>query len=99
MRINALLSALLLSAMAAFAQSGDVVNIQLQARADYQREYVDGESVKGHSGFKGQYLNLCIGGDINRHFSYFFRQRLNKTNFDSEYFDATDMLYMDYKPN
>ena len=30
------------------------------------------------NGFKGDYLNLCLGGSVGENFTFYFRQRLNK---------------------
>jgi hypothetical protein len=74
------------------------VNIAVEARVDYQRQYLDGDVDDSGSGFKGRYLNVLLNGDINSHFSYSYRQRLNKTSADQTFFDATDWIYINYKP-
>lgn len=78
------------------AQDGKLLNLKGEARFDYQREYIDGDAVKSRSGFKGKYFNLILNGDINRNFSYAWRQRLNKSSYDGNFFDATDWLYLSY---
>jgi len=80
------------------AQDDLPVNLSIEARGDYQRQYIDGITDKDACGFKGQFLNLKVSGSINEHFSYSFRHRLNKTNFNSNFFDATDWLYLNYSP-
>ena len=99
MRLFTLLSAVWIGAVTMMAQEGHVVSVALEARGDYQRDYVDGEAVKSDCGFKGKFLNLRVDGDINEHFSYTFRHRLNKTTFNSEFFDATDWLQLEYRPD
>ena len=99
MRLFTLLSAVWIGAATMMAQEGHVVSVALEARGDYQRDYVDGEAVKSDCGFKGKFLNLRVDGDINEHFSYTFRHRLNKTTFNSEFFDATDWLQLEYRPD
>ncbi len=74
------------------------VDLIIEARGDYQRDYVDGQSIKDNSGFKGQFLNLIVKSKLNRHFSFFFRHRMNQTNFDANFFDATDWLEITYAP-
>jgi len=74
-----------------------LLKLQVETRMDYQREYVDGESVDAHSGFKGKYLNVVIDGKINDVFSYSYRQRLNKEHSDQSFFDATDWIYLNYQ--
>ena len=98
-RVLQLLSVAAFAALGAMAQDEPVVRVDLEARGDYQRDYVDGEAIRDDSGFKGQYLNLRVRGEIVGHWAYDFRHRLNKTNFDSNFFDATDWLYVNYSPN
>ena len=80
-----------------FAQEQKLLNLKAEVRMDYQRDYVDGESIKSNSGFKGKYLNIILNGTINDHFSYAYRQRLNKAHKDASFFDATDWVYLTYK--
>lgn len=79
------------------AQEKSWVNMQLETRFDYQREYLDGDAVKANSGFKGKYLNVTLNGSINERWSYSYRQRLNKAHSDQSFFDATDWLHLTYK--
>ncbi|MBQ8047549.1 MAG: porin [Prevotella sp.] len=79
------------------AQEHTVSLFRIDARADYQRTYVDKDADSERSGFTGKNLNLMLGGDISDRFSYFWRQKLNKTSLDAGFFNATDRLYLDYK--
>ncbi len=81
------------------AQKGNLVNIGLQARVDYQREYLDGSSVKDNCGFKGKNVSILINGEFNEHFSYNYRQRLYRGHGNESFFNATDFLYLTYKPD
>ena len=82
----------------AFAQQDEaLLNLGVETRADYQREYIDGDAVKGNCGFKGKYLNIRMDGRLNEKFSYSYRQRLNKANADQSFFDATDWVYLKYQ--
>lgn len=81
------------------AQESKLVNLQAEVRFDYQREYLDGDALKANSGFKGKYMNIILNGEINKHFSYSYRQRLNKAHADQSFFDATDWVYLTYKAN
>lgn len=71
-------------------------NLRLEARADYQREYVDGSEVEDNCGFKGKFLNIRMDGKLGNGFSYSYRQRLNKPNKDASFFDATDWINLTY---
>ena len=50
-------------------------------------------------GFRGDYFNFLLGGDIGDHFSYFLRQRIVPVKGYTELFDNTDFLYLEYKFN
>lgn len=81
------------------AQQKIVEKLTVEARADYVRNSVDGENIKSESGFKGEYLNVKLSGHITDKFSYSMRQRLNKSAYDSNFFDATDWLLLNYSPD
>ncbi len=76
-----------------------LLNLKAETRIDYMGQYLDNVHDKGASGFKGKYLNLILSGEIGRHFSYNYRQRLNKAHADQSFFDATDWLYLTYSLN
>ena len=88
-----------LFALSVRGQEKQSVNLQLETRFDYQREYLDGESVDPNSGFKGKYLNVILNGTIDEHWSYSYRQRLNKAHADASFFDATDWIHLTYRLN
>lgn len=85
-----------MSALACIAQEQGqkLLNLQAEARVDYQREYLDGDAVKANSGFKGRYVNLIASGDIGDDFSYAYRQRLVKANENQSFFDSVDFIYL-----
>lgn len=78
------------------AQNQEKLNLFFETRLDYQREYLDGQSVKENNGFKGKYFNIMMNGSITDKLSFSYRQRLNKPNKDASFFDATDWLYLSY---
>ena len=81
-----------------FAQYDEaLLGLGIDARADYQREYIDGSAIKDNSGFKGQYLNIRMDGRLSDKITYSYRQRLNKRQNDYSFFDATDWLYVVYQ--
>lgn len=93
-----LLLLLLSMSLTAKAQEKRIVErLGIDTRADFQRTYVDGETIDEESGFKGKNLNVIVSGQLSDRFSYFLRQRLNKSSFDSNFFNATDRVYLDYK--
>lgn len=100
MKIKSIIaSLLLLSSVTAMAQEAKPVNLNLEARADYQRTRIDGKNIKAESGFKGYIVNIIVKGDISPKFSYAFRNRLNGINKDYNFFNSTDWLYLKYKPS
>lgn len=78
------------------AQENGLVNLRIEARLDYMQEMRQGETVNDNSGFKGRYLNIRMDGQLSEHFSYSYRQRLNKPNNSITFFDATDWIHLTY---
>jgi hypothetical protein len=73
------------------------VDINLDARVDYQYEDVDGTTIDDNSGFKGKYLDIQVDGELMPGLSYSWRQRLNKSSNNSSFFDATDWINLEYQ--
>ena len=76
----------------------DVVRLRIEGRGDYDTEMLNGDKVNEESGFRGKYLNVVLTGELAGKFSYGLRQRLNKFSKDMHFFDATDWLYLTYRP-
>ncbi len=96
MKRTSLLGLLMLCCATIYAQKNSLVNLRMEARADYQSEYLRSKEVNDNSGFKGKFLNIRMDGNITENFSYSYRQRLNKPNKDVSFFDATDWIYLTY---
>ena len=79
------------------AQEENLFNLQVEARIDYQRDYMDGDLRKDASGFEGKYLNIQADGSLATGLTYSYRQRLNKAHSSQSFWDATDWLYLDYR--
>ena len=97
MKIKKYLFLLAFCSSTLLAQESKPLSLSVEARGDYQREYVDGETQKDECGFKGNILNVILKGDISPKFSYSYRQRLSGINKDRTFFDATDWVYLNYK--
>lgn len=74
----------------------ELLTLRLEARLDYQRNRMDGETMKDNTGFEGKFLNIRADGKITDELSYSWRQRLNKQHNDRSFFDATDWIYINY---
>lgn len=83
--------------MLATSQTLKLDSLMLQARGDYVYENLDGTHLKDESGFKGKYFNFILRTRIGERLTFNYRQRLNRSSLDANYFDATDWLYLDYK--
>lgn len=86
----------IMASTAMLSAQENAIDLKIEVRADYQREYIDGESIEENCGFKGKYLNLAVSGNITDNFSYSWRQRFNKSSFDGNFFDATDWVWLAY---
>lgn len=73
-----------------------ILNLRVEARLDWQGAWLDGDTQKDRTGFAGKYLNLRLEGNLTPNLSYAWRQRFNKLHKDSNFFDATDWLYLNY---
>jgi len=68
----------------------------LETRLAAQGEWLDGNKQHEASGFKGQWLNFRMDGEITEGLTYSYRQRLNKLT-DRTFFDATDWIHLDWQ--
>ena len=91
------LSTLLCMTATAQQEENAPLNVLLETRADYQRDYLDGKLVDDNTGFKGKYLNIKLTGNITDDISYVFEQRLNKMHANTNFFDATDFIYLNWQ--
>lgn len=74
----------------------EIVRMELEARIDYQRDWLAGHTVKNNTGFEGKYINVRIDGCIVPGLTYSWRHRFNKLTHDANFFDACDWLYLNY---
>lgn len=72
---------------------------QVEMRADWQRDWIDGTRNADNSGFSGRYLQVILKGNISDKVSYAYRQRFSKSFEGSGLFNATDWVYLTYSPN
>ncbi len=81
-----------------FAQNNEF-SLKFNTRADFDYEYFDNNNINDRVGFAAKFLNIMLDGKINDKFEYHWRQRLNRTNFTSNFFEATDWAYLSYHIN
>ena len=97
-RISLLIFAAM-AAVGALAQESSLLKLRIEARMDYQREYVHGDVFPDNTGFRGKFVNFRIDGNITPSFSYSYQQRIVKPQKDASFWDATDWLWLEYKIN
>lgn len=105
----AVVAVLLLSASSAFAQKDSLppfTELRLRVRADLNYHHLmnstnrgDVEHLDDNYAFTGKYFVLRMGGNIGKHFSYFFRHNIVPHTGSVKFFDNTDMLYLNYHIN
>ena len=83
-------------AVAASAQQTHIDEISVDARATFHQQTVEGVY---DSHFQGDYFNLHIKGQLTDHLSFRVRQRFNKKVEDANPFNATDFLWLNWKPS
>ena len=98
MNLRTIFALLIMGGITASAQETKPLSLDVEARGDYQHTTIDGTKDKDNSGFKGNIVDFVLKGDITPKFSYAYRQRLNGINKDYSFFDATDWLFLKYKP-
>lgn len=74
----------------------ELLTLRLETRFDYQRDWLDGNTVKDNSGFEAKFLNIRVDGNITDHLSYSWRHRFNRTVKDGQFWDATDWMTLTY---
>lgn len=79
------------------------LSVHFNVRVDWDNYLIpSGDSVIRESAFLGKYINLMLNGNISEQFSYHFRYRFNRINFNSLFnslFEAVDWAYLDYDIN
>lgn len=83
-----------LTALPAAAETDMRPSISIDARGEYQHVEQSDTTVRELNGFKAKLVSLFIQGNFAGKFSYAYRHRLNKTNFDHNFFDAADWLWL-----
>lgn len=89
---------LMLSGLPIFAQNENgpkIDDFYFETRLGYEAVASDGNMVDERSGFKGQYLNMRLDGQIVSGLTFSYRQRLNK-NTNQTFFDAMDWVHLDW---
>lgn len=75
----------------------DLLNISARVRGDWSGVWRKGSGMDdAASGFEGKYLMVRFDGSIVPGLTYSWRQRFNKSAYDSSFWDATDWIYLDW---
>lgn len=74
------------------------ISLSLEARGDYQRIYLGSHADQADPGFKGNIVNIILGGILSPKLSHLYRQRLSSINLDRSFFESTDFLYLQHNP-
>lgn len=73
-----------------------LLRLDVAARIDWQLDRHGSHTDDANTGFVGKYLMLRADGEFLPGLTYSWRQRLNKMHSDTNFFDATDWLYVNY---
>lgn len=76
----------------------ELTTLALEARVALEQDRVENVVNYDNTGFKGQYFNLRLDGQIVNGLTFSYRQRLNKPT-DRTFWDATDWLHLDWRAN
>ena len=78
--------------------SQKITRANLELRSSYHINGIDKEINNETSGFKGNYYQFLLSGDITDKLHFDFRQKFNKYSSSSSFFDATDKALLIYNP-
>lgn len=95
-KLKFLLLAMVATCIATATMAQAPSTLLLESRSSFT---FDNANNSNNYGFKGEYFNLKVAGEIAPGLSYSWRQRINTTNMDKTFFDATDWLYLNYNTN
>lgn len=86
-------------ALAQNEEKTTLFSLSTDVRIDWQHASRDGDTDDSNTGFRGKYIILRADGSIVNGLTYSWRQRFNKSTFDSSFFDSTDWIYLNYAVN
>ena len=74
------------------------LRVRAEARMDYNNTWIDGDVDHAGSGFNVNGVNVILDGNLNNHFSYALKERLDKVIAGGNLLDATSWVYLNYRP-
>lgn len=74
-----------------------LLNLNVEARMDWQQVSTDGNTIDSNSGFYGKYIAFKAQGTIIPGLSYTWRQRFSRPLKDGSFWDQTDILDLSYQ--
>lgn len=75
------------------------LKVRAEARMDYNNAWIDGKVDHSESGFNMNGVNIYLDGNLNRHFSYALKERIDKIIDKGNLLDATPWVYLTYRPD
>ena len=75
-----------------------LTRLQFETRLAWMGEYLDGQMMDENTGFKGQFFNLRMDGQIVKGLDFSYRQRLNRRT-EQTFWDATDWVTLTWHVN
>lgn len=76
----------------------EVERFSVETRMGWQMNRMNGVTDDSRTGFRGEYINMYLFARLYKGLSFRWRQRLNITN-ERNFWDSTDYLMMQYRPN
>lgn len=75
-----------------------ITQASVEMRTDWQHDWVGPSKDAENSGFRGKFLNVILKGELGKHWSYAYRQRFTKGIASDGLLNATDYIYLTYRP-
>ena len=75
-----------------------LTRLQFETRLAWTGEHLDGQMLDENTGFKGQFFNLRMDGQIVKGLDFSYRQRLNRRT-EQTFWDATDWVTLTWHVN
>jgi len=85
--------------LCSIAGAQEITTAMVELRGDAVYNGIGGTTVNDNTGFKGSFFNVLLKGTITDKLSFDIRQRVNRSNPDGTFFNATDKALLHFDPN